>query len=146
MPPRPSTPGRRRPRVVGGSKVDIAQSLAPFLVVFDRAGHVLATDGQLDGHDPAPPLGVLDHARADPPNVVTWQPKPGVRVATVTDAWQGGTVLAGRSLRDVERRVDQALLLVAAAWLAMMAALAVTALLAAWLWPSPPTNEGPPTH
>ena len=132
--------------VVGGSKVDVAQSLAPFVAVFDETGHVLATDGQLDAHDPVPPLGVLDAARAHPPNVVTWQPRPGVRVATVTVPWQGGTVLAGRSLRAVEQREDQTLLIVAAAWLAMMAALAVTAFLAAWLWPSPPPVEGSATH
>jgi hypothetical protein len=129
--------------VVGSSQVDVAQSLAPFLVVFDPTGHVLATDGRLDGHDPVPPLGVLDAARAQSPNVVTWQPRPGVRVATVTVPWQGGTALAGRSLREVERREDQLLLTVAAAWLAMMAALAAAALAAAWLWASPRPVDGP---
>jgi hypothetical protein len=132
--------------VAGGPKVDVAQSLAPFVVVFDPSGHVLATDGRLDGQDPIPPTGVLDAARAHSPNVVTWQPRPGVRVATVTVPWQGGTVLAGRSLREVERREDQALLLVAAAWLAMIATLAATALVAAWLWPSRPPVENPPAH
>ncbi len=131
--------------VVGGSKVDVAQSLAPFVAIFDAAGHVLATDGRLDGHDPIPPLGVLDAARAHPPNIVTWQPRPGVRVATVTVPWQGGTVIAGRSLREVEGRVDQLLLIIAAGWLAMMAALAVAAFIAAWLWPSMRPLEGSAT-
>ena len=125
--------------VVGASKVDVAESLAPFVAVFDPDGRVLASDGRLDGQDPVPPLGVLDHARASSPNVVTWQPRAGVRVATVTVAWNGGTVMAGRSLREVERRVDQDLLLVAAAWLAMLLVLAATAIVAAWLWPSTPS-------
>jgi hypothetical protein len=131
--------------IVGGTEVDVAQSLAPFVVVFDLAGHVLATDGQLDGHDPVPPLGVLDAARAHSPNVLTWQPRPGVRVATAAVPWQGGTVLAGRSLREVERREDQLLLTVAAVWLAMLVALAATALVAAWLWPSQGPEARPPT-
>jgi hypothetical protein len=44
-------------------------------------------------------------------------------------------VLAGRSLREVERQEDNILLLAAAAWIVMLGALAVTALVAAWLWP-----------
>jgi hypothetical protein len=47
----------------------------------------------------------------------------------------GGTVLAGRSLGEVERQEDNILLLAAAGWLVMLGALAMTALVAAWLWP-----------
>ena len=100
--------------LVGSSKVDVAVSLAPFIVIFDPAGQVLATDGQLDGHEPVPPLGVLDAARLDPPDAVTWEPRAGVRIASVTVPWHGGTVLAGRSLRGVERQEDGILLVAAA--------------------------------
>jgi hypothetical protein len=58
-----------------------------------------------------------------------------VRVATVTVPWHGGTVMSGRSLREVERQEDNILLIVAAAWLVMLGALAATAIVAAWLWP-----------
>lgn len=125
--------------LVGSPKVDVASSLAPFVAIFDTSGAVLATDGRLDGHDPVPPLGVLDAARADPPNKVTWQPREGVRIASVTVPWSGGTVLAGRSLREVERQEDDILLIAAAAWLVMLVALGAAALIAAWLWPSPAT-------
>jgi hypothetical protein len=121
--------------VVGQTTVDVAQSLAPFTVVFASSGAVLATDGQLDGQAPMPPIGVLEHARQDPPNTVTWQPRAGVRIATVTVPWSGGTVLVGRSLRVVEQREDVALELAVVAWLAIMGATAVTALIAGWLWP-----------
>lgn len=121
--------------LVGSAKVDLAVSLAPFVVIFDPAGHVLATDGQLDGHDPVPPLGVLDAAGQNPPNEVTWEPRAGVRIATVTIPWNGGTVLAGRSLREVERQEDNVLFIAAVAWLVMLGALAAAALVAAWLWP-----------
>jgi hypothetical protein len=123
--------------LVPATRVDVATSLAPFLVIFDASGRVLATDGQLDGQAPVPPAGVLESARAGGSNRVTWQPRPGVRVATVTVAWRDGTVMAGRSLREVERREDALLLMVAVAWLAMVAVLAAAALVAARLWPSP---------
>jgi len=128
--------GARPGTLVGSSKVDVAASLAPFVVIFGASGTVLATDGVLDGHDPVPPLGVLDAARTDPPNRVTWEPRTGVRVATVTVPWHGGTVMSGRSLREVERQEDNVLLLAAAAWLVMIACLAVASGLAAWVWPS----------
>jgi hypothetical protein len=124
--------------VTGPAVVDAARSLAPFVVVFDAAGTPLATSGQLDGADPVPPLGVLDHAASTGgPNRVTWQPRAGVRIATVTVPWSGGTVMAGRSLREVERLEDQALLLVGAGWAATMAGIAVASLVAAWLAPTP---------
>ncbi len=120
--------------LVGGGMVDVATSLSPFLVIFDASGAVLATDGVLDGHDPIPPAGVLDGARQHPPDTVTWQPRSGVRIAQVSVPWTGGTVLAGRSLREVERRIDQLLLLVAAAWLAGLAGAACVAVVGARLW------------
>ncbi len=122
--------------LVGSTKVDVAVSLAPFVAIYDASGAVLATDGRLDGGDPIPPLGVLDAARQDPPNRVTWQPREGIRVATVTVPWRGGTVMAGRSLSEVERQEDNILLLAAAAWLVMLASLAVASVGASWLWPS----------
>ena len=131
--------GAQPSTLVPSATVDVAVSLAPFFVIYDTSGTVLATDGQLDGHDPVPPLGVLDAARQHSPNTVTWQPRSGVRIASVTVPWQGGTVLAGRSLREVERREDTLLLLVATAWLVMLAVLAVTSLVAAWLWPRAPS-------
>src|SRR4249919_220504 len=85
--------------IVGPGTVDIARSLAPFVVVYDGSGAVLATDGMLDGVAPRVPHGVLESARASGRDAVTWQPRSGVRVATVTVPWSGGTVLAGRSLR-----------------------------------------------
>ena len=121
--------------VVGTTPIDFSASLAPFVTVFDAKGVLLATGGRLGGHDPAPPTGMLERAVAGSPNVVTWQPRSDVRIAAVAVHWSGGTVLAGRSLREVERRVDQLLLLVAAAWIATLVGLVVASLVAAWLWP-----------
>jgi hypothetical protein len=117
--------------------VDIAQSLAPFVVVYGSADNVLASGGMLDGQPPAVPAGVLATARATGRNAVTWQPRSGVRVATVSVPWTGGTVLAGRSLRLVEEHASQLALLVIAGWLATLAALVVAAGIVARLWPEP---------
>jgi hypothetical protein len=123
--------------VVGSTIVDIATSLAPFVVVYDRAGAVLASDGRLDQTPPRVPIGVLEAARATGRDKVTWQPREGVRIATVTVPWRDGAVLAGRSLRIVEERVDRLGLLVATAWLVSLVGLAVAALVAGSIWPSP---------
>ncbi|HEY4945300.1 MAG TPA: hypothetical protein VIH94_04030 [Candidatus Limnocylindrales bacterium] len=120
---------------VGSATVDIARSLAPFVVVYGPTGTILATDGTLDGQPPDVPAGVLDSARSSGRNAVTWQPRVGVRIATVTVPWSGGSVLAGRSLRLVEQEASNLELVVGAAWLAILAALAVASLVVAHLWP-----------
>jgi len=122
--------------LVSVSQVDVAHSLSPFLVIFDSTGKVLATDAQVDGHDPIPPGGVLASAANNPPDMVTWQPRGGVRIAAVVVSWQGGTVLAGRSLAQVEIRENNALLIALAAWLAILVALTLASLAAARLWPA----------
>jgi len=128
--------GAQPSSLVSSHRIDVAQSLAPFLVIFDSSGKVLATDGQLDGHDPIPPAGVLTSAANNPPDIVTWQPRSGVRIAAVVMPWHGGAVLAGRSLAQVEIRENNALLIAIAAWLAMLVALALASLAAAWFWPT----------
>jgi hypothetical protein len=118
----------------GNPQVDLATSLSPFMVVFDHGTKVLATNAQLDGGDPIPPAGVLAAAASNRPNRVTWQPRPGVRIATVSARWTGGTVLAGRSLREVERREDLMLQLSLLGWAGSLAAVGVASLIAAALW------------
>ena len=128
--------GAQPTSLVSAGQVDVARSLAPFLVIFDSSGKVLATDGRLDGHDPIPPSGVLTSAANNPPNMVTWQPRGGVRIAAVVTPWHGGTVLAGRSLAQVEIRENNARIIALAAWLAMLVALALASFAAARLWPA----------
>jgi hypothetical protein len=122
--------------VVGPTVVDVARGLGPFVVVYDSAGTILATDGQLDGHPPAIPRGVLETAEATGRDAVTWQPRPGVRVATVTVPWSGGAVLAGRSLRLAEERIADLGLIVGGAWAVTLVALFVAALVADSIWPT----------
>jgi hypothetical protein len=123
--------GSQPSSVVDPTTVDLDRSLALFVIVFDGAGRVLAGNGQLDGDYPVPPAGVLGHATPDAPSIVTWQPRAGVRIAAVTARWAGGTVLAGRSLREVEKREDQALLLAGVGWIVTLGALAAASLFSA---------------
>ena len=128
--------------VVGDAQVDLATSLAPFVVVYGADGQVLAASGSLDGRAPTPPAGVLQAARDDGSNMVTWEPRDGVRQAVEVVPWSSssgsGTVLAGRSLREVERRVDDLTLMVGLGWIVTLLGIAVAALLGAWLWGKEP--------
>lgn len=99
-----------------GDTVDLGASLAPFTIVYDRQGNVLASSGRLNGQIPLLPTGVLTSTAVGSEHKVTWQPQPGVRIASVVVANDQGYVLSGRSLREVERRIDSLELLVAVAW------------------------------
>jgi hypothetical protein len=83
--------------------VDLAASLAPFTVIYDKSGNVIAGSGYLNGHVPRAPLGVLTASRSDTYNAVTWQPQAGVRIASVSVAANNYYVLSGRSLTEVEK-------------------------------------------
>ena len=122
--------------VAGPGHVDVAASLDPFIAIYDAYGDVVASNGQLDGGPPSPPKGVLATARDTGRDVVTWQPRRGVRVALVVVPWHGGTVLAGRSLRRVEEVVVSVEGLVAIGWLTTMAGAAAASFISAKIWPS----------
>ena len=122
--------------IVGPTRIDVARSLAPFIVVYDATGTVVATDGTLDGGPPILPVGVLKSATEAGRDAVTWQPREGVRVATITFPWKGGTVTSGRSLRLVEERERALELEVAGALVTILVALAVASMVAGWIWPS----------
>lgn len=117
--------------VVGLHQIDMARSLAPFLIVYDADGAPLASAAQLNGSIPRPPAGVFGYASEHQQDVLTWQPEPGVRIAAVVLPFRGahpGFVLAGRSLRLIEDRISATLRMVVLAW-AVMIAIIVTATL-----------------
>src|SRR5262249_27762688 len=73
-----------------------------YVMVLDTNGSVLATSAHLNGQTVTPPAGVFDYVRAHGDDRVTWQPAPGVRSAIVVEAFNGGFVVAGRTLSDSE--------------------------------------------
>ena len=109
--------------VVPSEKVDIASSLAPYLIIFDANGNPIASSAQLESQIPKIPAGVFDSVRQKGEDRITWQPQTGVRSAIVVKQFKGSTsgfVLAGRSLREVEKREDDLLQILVAGWVVMM--------------------------
>lgn len=116
--------------------VDIAESLAPFLAVYDDAGNLIASSGVLHGQPLAVPSGVFDYVRNHTEDRVTWQPERGVRSAIVVTRFTGmhaGFVVAGRSLREVEIRERRLTVQVVLTWLVSLAALFGVAVALEWL-------------
>jgi hypothetical protein len=110
--------------VVPASIVDVGRSLAPFIMAFDPSEAVSASSGLLHGQNPVLPAGVLDYVKKNGEDRITWQPEPGVRIAAVVERVEstGGFVLAGRSLREVEKRENQTVQITAVFWLVTLAA------------------------
>jgi hypothetical protein len=127
-------------QVVPAQKVDISNSLAPFLIVYDSTGKVMASSATLQGVTPVLPPGVLDYVRIHGEDRVTWQPAPGVRIAAViapveTQAMGSPAfVLAGRSLRESEARADQFLQLTAAGMLFTLIVVLAAVILLEWVF------------
>jgi hypothetical protein len=125
---------------VPAGNVDMARSLAPFVIAYDDQGHPLASQAKLNGGIPAPPAGVFDYVRQHGEERVSWQPilgrVRGVRVAAVIERVGGahpGFVLAGRSLREVEAREEQVAQMAGLTWLGMLTLIAVGTAIYGWL-------------
>jgi hypothetical protein len=121
--------------VVPSDSVELATSLAPYLIVFDRSGHVLAESVTVHGRPPDFPESVFANVSPSRVETVTWQTSTGERSATAVAAYSGGHVVAGRSLREIESRDNDSLLLAIGGWVAMLGASALAALGAALLGP-----------
>ena len=121
--------GENAARIVPDRKVDMAASLAPFVIVYDNSGRPIASSAILNGTIPAPPQGVFEFVRANREESVTWQPRPDVRIASVVTRTAEGFVVAGRNMREIEIRENRVFKLAALGWLAANLALTVLWLL-----------------
>ena len=118
----------------GSVRVDMDKSLAPFVIVYDESGKVLASSGYLNGKVPVVPSGVFDYARTNSDDRITWQPSSSVRIAAVVKHFGGATsatsiasssaasgfIIAGRNMREIEDREGQISLMVGAAWVGLL--------------------------
>lgn len=133
--------GAQPQTLVSSNKVDMARSLAPFLIIYDDTGTPLASSVQLNGQTPYLPSGVFTDARNSGEDRLTWQPQEGVRSATIITHFAGphpGFALSGRSLTEAEKRVDLLAPLVGLGWLATLAgSLLISILALAFLPPQP---------
>ena len=98
--------------------MDLTQSLATFTVIYSAAHDVLASGGQINGATPSLPSGVFAYVDKHGEDRFTWQPASNVRIAAVVErvADNGGYVLTGRSLHEVENRENQLTDEVMAGW------------------------------
>lgn len=91
--------------------IDISKSLAPFMIIYNEMGQPLASSADLNGQVPTVPQGVFEYVNLHGEDRITWEPADGVRSAIVVRSFRNkdstGYVLAGRSLREVEKRKDQ---------------------------------------
>jgi hypothetical protein len=130
--------------LVGADRLDITASLAPFALFYDKNGEPTAGSGQIDGQLPKLPSGVIDFARNNNENRVTWQPKDNTRIALVIRKINDdkGFVAVGRSLREVEERVKLLGMMMVVAWAVALAGIAVTLVTMNFV-NRKPKNEGP---
>jgi hypothetical protein len=106
-------------------RVDLAQSLAPFFVIYDTTGNPTGGSGYLDGKLASVPKGVITTAVAQGSDHVSWQPRVGLRFAVIAVADGDRVVLAGQSLKPSENRTDQLGLLLLLGWAGSIVLLAV---------------------
>ena len=117
------TNGQAVQNIVPAEKVNIATSIAPYMIIFDANGIPIASSAQLNGQTTTIPSGVFDSVRKNGEDRITWQPQEGVRSAVVVTQFKGtstGFVLAGRSLREIEKREDNILQLLNIGWIGML--------------------------
>lgn len=127
------TRGATPTQLVPQHTVDMAQSLSPYLIIYDTTGRAVASSVTLNGQTPTPPPGVFDSTRSLAINKLTWMPQPGMRSAIVVVHYDGGYVLAGRSLTAVEQREDDLLQITIAACAATLFFTFVAVLAVQWL-------------
>jgi hypothetical protein len=96
--------------------VDLGGSDALFWVAYDASGSPQAGTGYFDGGLAQLPKGVIDTAGEQGRNSVTWEPRDGLRFATVEVAQGDRIVMAGQSLEPSERRTRNVGLLLLLCW------------------------------
>jgi hypothetical protein len=95
---------------------DMANTLSSFVIIYDNKEKVAGSTVQLDKKVPTPPSGAFEKVKNNNESRFTWEPKKGVRNAVVMIKYKDGYILAGRSLREIEKREKIVLLYSLAAW------------------------------
>lgn len=119
---------------INNDTIDAATSSAVFYTFYDNNGKPVETSALLDGRAPQVPKGILDFARQNQEDVVTWQPREGVRLAMVVEHIQGvGYAAVGRSLRETEERTGNLVNMMLITWTSCMAILALHFVFTVWI-------------
>lgn len=97
---------------------DIGDSLSVMAAVFSATGTPIGSSVSVNGKLPTLPQGIFDYAKQHGEERLTWQPQTGVRIAAVVTSFKGpnpGYVLVGRSLKEIELRINMLTEMTAAA-------------------------------
>lgn len=105
------------PKQLSATPADMSTALTPFVIIFDNKEKALGSTVELDKKIPVPPSGAFEKAKKYNENRFTWEPKKGLRQASVMVKYKDGYILAGKSLREVENRVKIIFRLVGVAWI-----------------------------
>lgn len=108
--------GRNANEAVSTQKTDLTRSLSPFVMVYDKDSKLIVSSATMGGEQPVYPRGVLGTVAQKGESRVTWQPKSGLRYATVAIAYKDGYIVAGQSLGETEKLIDKIGQQVLAAW------------------------------
>jgi hypothetical protein len=122
----------------GTPLVDIKNSLAPWVAVYDSNGTVLESSGQLTNAPPKLPSGVFDTTQwRSAEDRISWQPEPDVRQAVVIAQTPDKKyfVASGRNMREVEQRIEHEGEFVFVAWLVILGSVLACILIGVWAFP-----------
>lgn len=118
--------------VASFKNIDATKSLPPFVPFYSPRGSVVFSSGRIHSIIPAIPAGVLDQAKRVGENVLTWQPIPTLRLASVS-ACMGSPkaefVVVARSLKEVEIREANLVKAVISCWIICLALIIINAFL-----------------
>ena len=107
-------------KIMQQDTVEISQSLSPFVALYDANRKPISSSGYLDGRIIELPGGIFDYLKTHEEDEVTWQPRPGVRMAMVVQKVTGSPVsyvAVGRSMQQVELREYSLRLAIIIGWI-----------------------------
>lgn len=111
--------GRPIDHFLKNDSVDLENSLGMFVETFDKDGQPIQSNALLNGKLPNLPPGVIQFVKAHKEDWITWQPRKSIRLAmgiAATHTEPVAYVAAGRSLIEVERRIDRLITLCGICW------------------------------
>lgn len=102
------------PQNVLPEKTDLSTSITPFVYIYDDNKNLTATSAAYGSEDITYPKSVLSEIDKSGESRITWQPKSGLRFATVGIKYSAGYIIGCYSLSESEntiRRVGSLLLM-----------------------------------
>jgi hypothetical protein len=116
---------------------DLANSLSTFIALYDKTGKVSSSNAVLNGNPPQVPSGVFSYVDKHGEDRLTWQPQKGIREAVVVGkvSSTGQYIAVGRSLREIEKRINTLTLMAAIAWVILLLLSLLGCYIVACGWP-----------